>query len=89
MSQSIQDLMRKAAELKPQRPPRGKYAKYLPLFQQMEEANHTDVSMAAFLVAEKAIPAANEKSCRRSINELLRRHAKTVPANTTSTPKLP
>lgn len=61
----------------------------MPLFLQMKEKGHNPTSMAAFLVREGEVTAANEKNCRRSISELLARHAKTVPANTTSTPKLP
>ena len=86
MKQSIEALMRKAAELKPQRPSNSKYKSLLPLFQQMDGDGHTHTSMAAFLVQQGVITSANEKNCRRSISGLLKRHAKTTPANTTSTP---
>lgn len=89
MKQSIEDLMRKAAELKPQRPSNSKYKSLLPLFQQMDGAGHTHTSMAAFLVQQGVITSDKELNCRRSISGLLARHAKPVPANTTSTPKLP
>ena len=89
MKQSIEDLLRKAAELKPQMPGRSSYRRYLRLLIQMREDGYTHTDMAAFLVAQGEVPASNEHNCRRCISSLLARHAKPVPANTTSTPKLP
>lgn len=86
MNQEIKDLIRDSAEWKPQRPSRGKYAKYIDLIQHMHNKGNTGVSIAAYLVHKKKITSDQEHSCRRSISSLLKRHAKTTPANTTSTP---
>lgn len=92
MNKPLAELMAKAAKMLPPQKP-GTYKCYLPLFLQMQQQGHAPKDMAEFLISEGEVPESRKNSCYRSIRDLLKRNAPTVPqmpaAQTTPPPNLP
>ena len=73
---TITELLAEASKaLPPQRPSRSKYAKFKPVFLILKEKGYHAEDMAQWLIARKEVETEKLDSCRRSIHQLLKKHA--------------